>query len=198
MYPTKEQLEDLLLASEFDRILDDFLFRGLPFSFSEQPTIHRAMVRDLSRGLKVPEQDICVVGSARIGFSLSPFKFGVPFNQSSDLDIVVVSSSLFDPSWTDILTNRHVPWSSLRKTTRNRLNEHRENHYIYNGWITPHFVAEALGIGAQWLDTFNGLSRIPVLSTRPVSGRLYRTWDHARFYHHWSLRRVREKLVNRS
>ena len=190
MYLTKEEFEALLRTPRFDSILDDHLFTGLPFSFSGHPKVHRAMLRELSRGLQVPRQDICVVGSARIGFSISPYKFGLPFNQYSDLDIVVVSPLLFDSSWVDMLTNRHIPWSRLTQPTRNHLIEHRERHHIYNGWINPHFVAEALCIGERWVTTFDGLSRIPFLSSRPIGGRLYRTWAHARAYHRWSLTKV--------
>ena len=190
MYPTKEEFEALLRARRFDRILDDYLFNGLPFSFSDQPKIHGTMLKELSRGLRVPRQDICVVGSARIGFSMSPYKYGSPFDQFSDLDIVIVSPLLFDSSWVDMLTNRHIPWSRLTQPTRAHLIEHRERHYIYNGWINPHFVAEALCIGERWVTTFDGLSRIPYLSSRHIAGRLYRTWAHARAYHRWSLSKV--------
>ena len=195
MYPTKEEFEDLLLTCSLDCILEDHLFTGLPFSFSDRPGIYQQMVGEISRGLRVPRQDICVVGSARIGFSLSPHKFGAPFNRHSDVDIVVVSSSLFDPSWVDILTNRHIRWSSLRQQTQARMREHREKHYIYNGWIYPSSVAEALKIGEKWLTTFNGLSRIPELSSLRIGGRLYRTWYHVRVYHRWGLRQIRDRLV---
>ena len=186
----------MLRSRNFDHLLDDHLFAGLPYFFADEPKIHRQMVNELSRGLHVPKEDICLVGSARIGFSLSPYKFGQPFGQFSDLDIIVVSSTLFDSSWMDILTNRHTPWYSLLQVTRERLQEHRERHHIYNGWITPQFVAEALGIGERWVTTFNGLSHIPSLSSRHISSRLYRSWDHARLYHRWSLRQLRNKLVS--
>ena len=196
MYPTKEQFEKMLLTHRIDSILDDQLFSsGVPFSFSGQPEVHREMVDEISRGLRVPTTSICVVGSARLGFSLAPQNFGRPFGQYSDLDIIVVSHTLFDPSWLDILTNRRTPWSELRKQTRYRLIEHREKHRIYNGWIVPHFIPEALGIGERWLTTFNGLSQIPFLAGREVSGRLYRTWDHAKLYHRWSLERLRDAIA---
>ena len=197
MYPTKEEFEEILRTRNLDCVLGEHLFAGLPFSFAGQPEVHRQMIGEISRGLRVPREDICVVGSARLGFSLSPYKFGEPFNRYSDLDIIVVSSSLFDPSWLDILTNRRVPWSMLRSRTRQHLKEHRENHYIYNGWIIPHFVAETLAVGEQWVTTFADLSQIPFLSSRHISGRLYRTWEHARLYHRWSLTRVRDEIIAR-
>ena len=187
----------MLQTSSLDHIVEDHLFTGMPFSFSDRPEIYGRMLREISRGLKVPREDICVIGSARIGFSLSPYKFGSPFNQHSDVDIIVVSPSLFDPSWIDILTNRHVSWSSLRHFTQAQIKEHREKHHVYRGWIYPALVAEALDIGERWQTTFNGLSRIPFLSSRTIGGRLYRTWEHARAYHRWSLGKIRSKIVGR-
>ena len=178
-----------------DWILDTYLFRGVPFSFLQQPRVYERMIRDISRGLRVPQQDICVVGSARFGFSLTPDKFGEPFSERSDVDMVIVSPELFDPSWVDLLTNRRTSWSALRQATRDGIIEHRKRYYIYNGWIYPSLVAEALDIGERWITTFNRLSRIPDLSSRRIGGRLYRTWEHARHYHLRSLWQVRDSIM---
>ena len=195
MYPNRQEFEQLLRNTTLDSLVEKYLFAGLPFSFFGRTDTYKQMLRSISRGLEVPQPNICVVGSARIGFSLAPHKFGQPFSPYSDIDIVIVSEELFDSSWLDILTNRHHRWSSLSRQTQDRLIEHQERHHIYYGYISPSFVAPALAIGHQWLTTFNRLSQIPFLASRPVSGRLYRTWDHAKVYHRWSLRRVRDTIV---
>ena len=195
MYLSKEEFEQILRTGDLDRLLDEYLFTGLPFSFAEDPKVYQRLIMTISRGLRVPSADICVVGSARIGFSLAPHKFGAPFSDYSDMDILVVSSSLFDLSWEDIITNRRVPWSSLRPRTRSNLINHRVYDYIYNGWIYPNSVVEALEIGQQWMTTFNGLSRIPDLSSRSIGGRLYRTWQHARVYHRRGLQVLQNQVV---
>ena len=191
MYPTKEEFKEFLRTREMDWILDHHVFSGLPFYSSDQPKVHKQVSRAISKGLNVPLSDICVVGSARIGFSLSPLRFGEPFSPFSDIDIIVVSPSLFDPSWLDILGSQST---NLGQETRNRLRQHREYHYIYNGWIYPGSVLEALEIGERWLRTFNGLSHITELAGRSIGSRLYRTWDHARLYHQWSLQKVKDSI----
>ena len=192
MYPTKDEFKEFLKTRNVNWIIDHHIFDGLPFFSAHQPELHDQMVRSIAKGLGVPRGDIRVVGSARIGFSLSPHKYGDPFDQFSDIDIVVVSSTLFDPSWLDILESTRKSHSALRKSTRRQLTRHRELHFIYNGWIYPEKLPEALKIGERWLKTFNGLSHIPELATRTIGGRLYRTWDHARQYHVWSLQKVIE------
>ena len=53
------------------------------------------MRRWLGIRLNTCPKEITIVGSARIGFSLSKNKFGHPFNDQSDLDLVAVSETLF-------------------------------------------------------------------------------------------------------
>lgn len=197
MYPTKEEFEEILGKQSLDSILDKYLFSGLPFSFRLAPTGHDQMLERISKGLGIRREDICIVGSARIGFSLSPLKFGKAFNSHSDIDVVVVSPKLFDPSWINVLANRRMPWALLDQATRDSLDDHRCQHYIHRGWIYPDKILNALDIGYKWLATFSGLSLIPELSSRNVRGRLYRTWDHARVYHKWSLRKVQEGFVSK-
>ena len=194
MHPTKDEFVELLNTCPVEWIVDNHVFHGLPFYELHQPHVYRLMMSAISKGLRVPQQDICVIGSARIGFSLSPEKFGTAFNEFSDIDICVVSHSLFDPSWLDILRRDRKRGIVLTRQTKSHLRRHREDHYLYNGWIYPESIVSVLRLGERWLATFNGLSRIPELASRSVSGRLYRTWDHARLYHEWSLDKVKQRI----
>lgn len=192
-YPTRREFESLLMTRPIDWVIDNHLFNGMPFYSSHQPEIHQQMTHAISSGLKVPKHDICVVGSARIGFSLSPLKFGEPFSPFSDIDVFIVSTCLFDPSWIDILETRRSSHAPLSGRTRTSLRDHREHHYLFNGWMYPDSVIEVLNIGQRWLRTFRGLSRITELASRPIGARLYRTWDHARLYHRWSLSKLKQQ-----
>lgn len=197
MYPTVDEFVKLLNTRTVDWIIDNYLFHGLPFYSSHRPELHGQLLRAISKGLRIPQQDICVIGSARLGFSISPLKFGTPFNRFSDIDICIVSVSLFDPSWLDILKKGRKGPVALTPRTESNLRRHREYHYVHNGWMYPGSILQVLNIGQVWLRTFNGLSRISELATRSIGGRLYRSWDHARLYHRWSLGRLRAKLNGR-
>ena len=193
-YPTVEEFKDLLRTKKLDWILDRYVLTGLPSCFVDDPSMYNVMMDSIARDLPVARGDIRVVGSARTGFSLAPNKFGQKFNKYSDIDIVVVSQDHFDSSWVDIVTKRRVRWSSLREVTRKNLESHRDSHYVFNGWIYPIGIAEVIGIGRNWFNAFNGLSKIPELSGRQVHGRLYRTWDHAKFYHRRGLSKIKQQL----
>ena len=194
MYPTKAEFEEILQKETVDSIVNNYLLAGLPYSFKDTPKLHDKMLDQIARGLGVKRECICVVGSAKIGFSLDPNRFGEAFGVHSDIDVVVVSPELFDPSWINVLSNRRTPWASLSKNTQDNLEKHRCEHYIYKGWMYPGRIVPVLDIGNRWFDTFNGLSLIPELSARKIEARLYRTWDYVRIYHRIGLRRIRREL----
>ena len=58
MYPTKEEFEEMLRTRNLDCILDEHLFAGLPFSFADQPEVHRQMIGEISRGFRRPSADV--------------------------------------------------------------------------------------------------------------------------------------------
>jgi hypothetical protein len=63
----------------------------------------------MSNHLNLHVNNIAIVGSAKLGFSLSPKKKYSEFNLESDIDIVIVSSEIFRNSWDAFidLSNRY-------------------------------------------------------------------------------------------
>ena len=84
-----------------------WLTEGIPFAFSECPALYDSIRSWLSTKLDVHAKEISIVGSARLGESLNPKKIGTPFNSASDLDLLVVSGSLFNQ-----LQNEFNVWSN--------------------------------------------------------------------------------------
>lgn len=73
-----------------------WLAEGEPYAFRNCPGIFEDMRGWLASRLKLHPKDFTLAGSARTGFSLSPEpKHGTPFSNASDLDLTVVSESLF-------------------------------------------------------------------------------------------------------
>lgn len=195
MYPTRQEFEEMLLSQDVLDIVRNVIFKGVPFSFARQPDIYLQMVNQIAVGLSVSAGNVCVVGSARLGFSLAPERFGTPFGEHSDIDVFVVSPELFDKSWFNILAYRKTPWARLKPPTRKQLDAHREEHFVFRGWIYPNSISQALDIGENWMNTFNGLSTIPELSDLDIKGRLYRTWNHAEIYHRQGLIAIKNKIT---
>jgi len=59
----------------------------------------------MSDRLNIHPNNIAIVGSAKLGFSITPTeeKCFSPFSDKSDLDIAIVSSEIFRSSWTAFL-----------------------------------------------------------------------------------------------
>ena len=204
-YLTADQFKESLLKSPLGDVAEQHIFTGTPYVFRDEPASNNLLVGHLCNAIGVLEQDVIIVGSAKVGFSLNPENFPRKFSDTSDIDVVVVSEELFDTVWMTLL-RWHYPrrgvdlggveggWARARR---------RE---IYWGWLVPNEIRyEGLSfpdalrplrdISAKWFNTFQSLSLYPDFAARQVSGRLYRTWDHARRYHTDGLRRIRDRIV---
>lgn len=72
-----------------------WLSEGLPFAFQECPAIFEEVREWLGKRLCVHPKEVTLIGSARIGYSLSGSKFGKCFDKNSDLDFSVISGGLY-------------------------------------------------------------------------------------------------------
>jgi hypothetical protein len=194
-YPSKDEFSELLDSRDHAKIVEELLVAGLPFAFRDSPADYDTLRVTLSAALHLPADAMTVVGSGRIGFSLSPEKYGTPFLPDSDLDVVVVSAELFDIAWFDLLRLGRK-YFSLEKKVQSWIDTHKENH-IFFGFIVPDRLPGAVAISPAWFRTFKGLARNPSLAGRDVNGRLYRTWDHVRVHQLYSLRKIQQGLRTR-
>jgi len=198
-YLRVDEFREILKLEPLDDILDRHIFGGTPYVFRTRPANASTLYRHLSQQLAVEVENIRIVGSARMGFSLSPDNFPRRFNPSSDIDVVVVNEKLFDMVWTTLLKwhyprRKHLPapdndWARQRR---------RE---IYWGWFSPEEIKfEGLSfpdalkpvrdVSTAWFNAFRTLSHFPEFTRRDVNGRLYRTWNHARMYHRQGLEEI--------
>ena len=72
-----------------------WLTEGIPFAFGNYPVAYEEMRGWLGARLTVCPKQITLLGSGRIGFSLTRARFGRPFGHDSDLDLSIVSDTLF-------------------------------------------------------------------------------------------------------
>ncbi len=72
-----------------------WISEGIPFAFRKCPALYDEIRCWLGWKLGVSPKQISMTGSARIGKSLAPHKFGKEFDSDSDLDLFVVCEDLF-------------------------------------------------------------------------------------------------------
>lgn len=203
MYPTVDEFTSMLGTLPLEEIASTHVLDGQPFVFRDDSATYQLLLTLLSQGLGVRADQVRVVGSARIGFSLNPARFPRAFGDESDIDIVVIDEKSFDLIWQTLLA-----WNYPRRYrlvgSEHRWQRRRQDD-VYWGWFRPDqltlrglkFPETLVGLrdmGTRWFDCFQSLSLHPQFSARTVSGRLYRTEEHALRYHESGLRRLRDQL----
>lgn len=178
----------LLKSERPEDIVNDLLFRGVPYVFSARPADYGLLLRSLAQSLQVPAEDMTLVGSGRTGFSLDPAQFGKPFGDHSDLDVVVVSPRLFDSVWLDIYRCR-LPDRALTASVARARAEHRTT--VFYGRVVPHQLFRVTPTAGRWKRAFAGIARYPELATHEAHGMLFRSWEHATGYYSHGLTRLR-------
>jgi hypothetical protein len=204
-YLTVDQFKEALAESPLAAVVQQHVFRGLPYVFRDEPASNNLLIGHLCGELSVLEQNVVVVGSAKIGFSMNPDSFPREFSDTSDIDVIVVSDVLFDRVWMTLLEWQYPRRGINLGRIEDEWARFRRKE-IYWGWLVPNEIRyEGLSfpdtlkplrnISAKWFNTFQGLSLYPEFARRQVSGRLYRTWEHALRYHTDGLRRIRDRIA---
>lgn len=113
--------------------------------------------------------DIFVVGSAKLGFSIAPHKRFRPFANRSDIDLAVISPALFDQLWEAAFLYRASVgfWDKEQDFVR----------YLSQGWIRP----DKLPTGPffpqsdDWFGFFRTLSSSGRFGRYKIAAGIYRS-----------------------
>lgn len=202
--PTVDEFQALLAGDGIEEIVRDYVFGGEPFIFEDSVERYETFKSILSEALEVDRASITIVGSAKIGYSLSPDSFGKGYGGHSDVDVVIADEGLFDRVWFALL-KWHYPWKyRLPKADWHWATRRYEDVYWghislsrirQEAWPLRGELTELRDLAGIWFEAFKGLGREAQFSPYDFSGRLYRSWNHALQYHVDSLQRVRAKLT---
>src|SRR4029077_1654334 len=101
---TPAEFRDLVSNSTDTQLLDPCLRdEETPYVFATKPESWGSFRDELANRLGVNTADIRVIGSGRFGFSLKPRKNLRLFQDTSDIDVVIVNANLFDELWLALL-----------------------------------------------------------------------------------------------
>jgi hypothetical protein len=119
---------------------------------------------------EVHPNEVLVVGSGKLGFSIAPAKRYRHFTDTSDIDVVIVSSKLFDRMWKAV----HYYWDHGGYWERST----QFKAYLFQGWIRPDKLppARTFQLANDWWQFFNFLSSTGKYSVYKIVGALYREW----------------------
>jgi hypothetical protein len=185
-----------LLASRTDvEIVDSNLLSNRPWIFNDESAYHtwRSLV---AKELKVPAENVWIVGSAALGYSLSPYKPGRPFqigggtqSVSSDIDIAFVDTELFTDAWNIIVQFDRTRALSSAEDTRTRIRTD-----VYWGLVSQHSLPTNTGPARRVLTAVGIAGRTRPLRGHQIRCRVYRRLEDLRAYHIDSLRKLRLEI----
>jgi len=177
---------DLTLYDE-----DEIIRRHI--SFGECAVISSSQYHDLRSDIaakySLHPNDVLVVGSGKLGFSIAPKKRYRHFGENSDLDVVIISESFFDGFWQNLHEHfiQDGRWKHMDKFC----------NYLFRGWIRPDMLPkdESFNFGKEWWEFFNELTASRKYPVPKIRGAVYRNWHFLEAYQRVAIAKCTEAVV---
>ena len=193
-YLTAEALKTTLHSLRYDEklgLLRLWASEGIPFAFRKTPLLYEAIRHWLGARLSIHPKLITVIGSVRLGYSLAPLPdFGRPLSAASDLDLSIVTDTVFGH-----LRNDLDKWKGDMKSgtvhPRNKTearfwpeNLEKLPKNIFKGFVDPYKIPTLPAYGTvrylRQTEWILGKKMGVTPEAPPVSGvsiRVYRDWQ---------------------
>ena len=135
----------------------------------------------------VPKRAL-IVGSGKMGFSIANGKRYRIFNDQSDIDIAIISGSLFDRVWQQVFTywNEKGRWEE----------ENQFRKYLFRGWVRPDKLppSESFEIRKEWWEFFRKLTQTDTYGQYKIAAGLYRSWYFFETYQSICVKECKQEL----
>jgi hypothetical protein len=145
-----------------------------------------ALKAAVAENFEVHPNEIIVVGSTKLGFSIAPGKRYRAFGETSDIDVAIVSTQLFDRVWHEIFSylDSARSWEDRRAFT----------NYFVHVWVRPDKLppGENFQFTEDWFEFFRALSNSRDFGDIKIAGALYRDWIFLEKYQESCILKCRE------
>lgn len=179
------------LASQDDevQIVDEFLLHGSCHGLDDG-SYFQIKRRIADRFDLHVESDIFVVGSAKLGFSISPRKLWRPYDGESDIDVAIVSRTLYERAWHELYdyARSGADWPERQ----------RFFDYHARGWLRPDMAPSSpmLVMGSEWWEFFRELKLLRIAGARKINAAIYHDAFFLRRYQAAAVAACRQDLSN--
>lgn len=204
---------DLASLMPIERVFQKHVIDGSSFLFRQHLNNvdwEYELRDDLAKALKVSINDIVIVGSAKLGFSLKTehfYNFDQRYTETgnprdkSDIDVAIVNRECFDEMAKQIYSlSRHFDkdwitenWkvNAFYKTPSNLYTKYLQA--LAKGWMRPDYLPLVFYETAPWRDVCS--TWFKKLQRRKVSVGVYSEWFYLKHYQMDNLNRLRS-LIN--
>lgn len=203
---------DLISEMEIEQIFQKHVVDGPSYFFTNilnQKNLEYELRHELAHTLSVSINDVIIVGSAKLGYSLKSeiFQtFDQKFRDSrlpkdkSDIDIAIINRRFYERSVEEIYhLSRHFNEGWIRENWRTNVfyRQPSELHinyalYLARGWMRPDFLPNVYFDQAAWRPVCDAWYR--KLSRRKLSVGIYSDWIYLKHYQMDNLSRLKEKI----
>jgi hypothetical protein len=189
----KDKFEQKLLDLSIPEreIVQQHIIHGNPFIFSQNEDLYFKMKKDISDYFKIYPDNVMMVGSAKLGFSISPQKLWKDFREESDIDAVIVSDKIFDLYWQDLFE------FNIELTARSEHEQIMYNSFIdyfFRGWIRPDLFPFNFNKKDEWFTFFRNIS-YKTYGPQKITCAIYRNMFFFESYHVKNLKLIRNGLI---
>jgi hypothetical protein len=149
-----------------------WLLHGVCFALSAER--YYDLRQALADALQVHSTDVVMVGSGKLGFSISPDKAYKHFDDESDLDMAVVSQPLYEALWFELFTYFEQN-AIVDKSVRN---------YHMRGWLRPDMFPENSAVPRcnALRDALRAINASMIAGRYPVNIGVYYSWSFLEGY----------------
>lgn len=199
---TKEEfIEDLKIKGSRDIFLDylqgNNVWYFTDFLKAEEPSIaYDKFKKFVSQSLDVNFNNISIVGSSKIGFSMNPEKGFRDFcsehddpKMISDIDLIIVSNKFFHKFWEAYLElfNEKVNFGYAYVTST-----------IFRKFVSIKNPKPINPFFREWIakmDQFNKDYQIIFGIKHEINYRIYESWEAVELYHLKGIQELKEKII---
>jgi len=183
-----EAFKTILKGHENEEVVvQKYIVHGTPYIFKEDEDKYFDLKREIAANFSEHYNNIHMIGSAKLGFSIAPTKLWKPFTIESDIDIVIVSTKLFENLW------RNVHEFNIGLTDRKKDEDIRFKRflcYFFKGWIRPDLFPFEYPVKTEWFEFFKSIS-YKKYGPQKITGALYHSFDFFEKYHTENIAKMR-------
>jgi len=168
-------------------IVRRYLLHGTPIIYEGNDDLYYELKSKVADYFNVSTTNILIVGSAKLGFSIAPKKLWKPFNDESDIDVVVISEQLFDTYWKELLDfNIDLKARSTDEDSNYRM----FLEYFLKGWIRPDLFPFKYYKKDDWFNFFKE-SSYGKFGNYKIAGAIFKNEYFFEYYHTRNINKLR-------
>ncbi len=172
-----------VIASEKpDDIVQGYILDLFPFCFKDSPEKFWLLRKSICEEFRLHPKNFAIAGSGKLGFSIVPSKYGQPFSEASDIDVVLVSETLFDSIWRElIIYYEHPDFKLLPSNIRKEFNALRQK--LFYGQVRLDILVKNFDFAKEWWKFFNKISTDETFGPREINAAIFKSCDHVTEYY---------------